>query len=205
MNIGNSDWESFQAYGEGYNKTMRELNVNFEDTYIAMIKTIRALAYPKYTTSNTHWSRHAYMSQPTITDVPIFVMRPFRGQLEQATHSVVDRLRMEGDKNLFWLDTAGWLNAEVDFGARAEDQDFFLDGMVSALGITRTRTDGILDDSPRKQWQLTERGNQRVSILLHMHVCRYLAHDVERCAFLPAEIYEGKAVDGEAGPFEEFA
>lgn len=55
-------------------------------------------------------------------------MRPFRGQLEQATHAVVDRLRMEGDKSLFWLDTSGWLNTEVHFDGRREDQDFFLDG-----------------------------------------------------------------------------
>ena len=65
-------------------------------------------------------------------------------------------------------------------------------------------TDSHPDDSPRKQWQLTERGNQRVAILLHMHVCRYLAHDVERCAFLPPEVYQGNEIDPEAGWFEEF-
>ncbi len=106
--------------------------MGFEETYMSMIKTIRALAYPKHTTSIMGPSRLDYTSQRLITDVPIFVMRPFRGQLEQSTHSVVDRLRMEGDKNLFWLDTSGWLNTEIDFGARTEDQDFFLDGIVTS-------------------------------------------------------------------------
>jgi len=58
-------------------------------------------------------------------------MRPFRGQFEQATHAVVERLRKEGDRSIFWLDTSGWLNTQVDFEGRAEEQDFFLDGNSS--------------------------------------------------------------------------
>lgn len=60
--------------------------------------------------------------------IPIFVMRPFRGQLEQATHAIVERLRRDGDNSIFWLDTAGWLNTEVDFEGHVDDQDFYLDG-----------------------------------------------------------------------------
>ena len=48
-----------------------------------------------------------------------------------------------------------------------------------------------LEVGPSKQWRLTELGNQRVAILLHMHVCRYLARDAEKCAFLPPEVYQG--------------
>lgn len=55
-----------------------------------------------------------------------------------------------------------------------------------------------------KQWRLTERGNQRVAILLHLHVCRYLARDAERCAFLPPEVYRSKAFDPEMARFDEF-
>jgi len=77
----------------------------------------------------------------SVAGIPIFVMRPFRGQLEQATHSVVDRLQMEGDKNLFWLDTSGWLNAEIDPEGKAEDQDFFLDGMFDLILIFQSQTD----------------------------------------------------------------
>ncbi|KUJ23323.1 uncharacterized protein LY89DRAFT_755212 [Mollisia scopiformis] len=185
MNIGNSDWDSFQSHYQEYNKTLWELSVVFEETYISMIKAIRTLAYPKYSTSID--SRYTYTARNAAVGIPIFIMRPFRGQLEQATHSVVDRLQKEGDKAIFWLDTSGWLNTEVDFQGRAEDQDFFLD-----------------EESPSKQWRLTERGNQRVAILLHMHVCRYLARDREKCAFLPPEIYQGKALDHEAIHFDEF-
>ncbi|KAH8803904.1 hypothetical protein F5882DRAFT_425342 [Hyaloscypha sp. PMI_1271] len=185
MNIGNSDWESFQAHNQEYNKTVWELSVSFEETYIAMIQAIRTLAYPKYSTPTVDSSRYVYSPQ-TGAGIPIFIVRPFRGQLEQATHTVVDRLRRDGDKNLFWLDTSGWLNTEIHFDGRPEDQDFFL------------------DESSSKQWRLTERGNQRVAILLHMHVCRYLARDVDKCAFLPPDIYQGKAIDHEALLFDEF-
>lgn len=128
MNIGNSDWDSFQTHNEEYNKTVWELSVSFEETYIAMIKAIRTLAYPKYTTAAVESSRYVYSPQSAGAGIPIFIMRPFRGQLEQATHSVVDRLRKDGDKAIFWLDTSGWLNTGVLFDGRPEDQDFFLDG-----------------------------------------------------------------------------
>jgi hypothetical protein len=37
-----------------------------------------------------------------------------------------------------------------------------------------------------------------------MHVCRYLAREVDKCAFLPPETYYGKAIDHEALRFDEF-
>ncbi|KAK2626469.1 hypothetical protein QTJ16_003644 [Diplocarpon rosae] len=175
LNIGSSDYNSFQTRSSEYNKTMWELSGTFEETYISMIKAIRALAYPKYSAASMDSSRYIYSA-----GVPIFVMRPFRGQLEQATHAVVERIRKDGDKNIFWLDTSGWLNTEVDFEGRPEDQDFFLD-----------------EENPSKQWRLTERGNQQVAILLHMHVCRYLAREADECAFLPPEIYLGREVNNE--------
>jgi hypothetical protein len=96
MNIGNSDWDSFQIHNQQYNKTVWELSVSFEETYIAMIKAIRTLAYPKYLTATIEASRYVYSPQSAAAGIPIFIMRPFRGQLEQATHAVVDRLRKEG-------------------------------------------------------------------------------------------------------------
>jgi hypothetical protein len=118
MNIGHSDWESFQIHTEKYNMTFWELSMTFEDTYIVLIKAIRTLGYPERQHGDA-------VKSP---EPAIFVMRPFRGKLEQATRSVVDRLRSEGDRMVFWLDTGGWLNGEVDLDGRAEDQDFFLDG-----------------------------------------------------------------------------
>jgi hypothetical protein len=127
MNIGNSDWESFQNHQAEYNKTIWELEGEFENTYTSMIKAIRTLAYPKYSSAAMDSSR--YLDSPiSVAGVPIFVMRPFRGQLEQVTHSIVQKLRDEGDKAIFWLDTSGWLKTEVDFEGPPEDQDFFLDG-----------------------------------------------------------------------------
>jgi hypothetical protein len=140
MNIGNSDWDSFQMYNEEYNKTKWELGVIFEDTYISFIKAIRTLAYPKYTVGTRDFSRYTYSPQVAVADIPIFIMRPFRGLLEQATHSVVDRLRLDGDKSVFWLDTSGWLNTDIDFDGRTVDQDFFLDGIPQPLPVTLCQT-----------------------------------------------------------------
>lgn len=203
MNIGSSDWDSFQTHAETYNKTLWELGVGFEETYIAMIKAIRTLAYPKYSAATMDSSRYVYTAQNAAAGIPIFIMRPFRGQLEQATHTVVDRLQKEGDQSVFWLDTSGWLNTEVDFQGRPEDQDFFLDGIPARSCGIDSNTDMNLGEGSSKQWRLTERGNQRIAILLHMHVCRYLAREVEKCAFLPPELYHGKALDHEPIRFND--
>ncbi|ATZ53830.1 hypothetical protein BCIN_09g06010 [Botrytis cinerea B05.10] len=186
LNIGNADWESFRIYNEEYNMTTWELSVLFEKTYVSLIKAIRTLAYPKYSGTMAEVSQYDY-PQHRAVDIPIFVMRPFRGQLEQATHSVVDRLQFEGDKSVFWLDTSGWLNTDINFEGRSEDQDFFLD-----------------EGSPRKEWRLTERGSQRVAILLHMHVCGYLAQEADKCAFLAPEAYQGGNLDPVAIHFDEY-
>jgi hypothetical protein len=108
--------------------TTWELSLLFEESYVSLIRAIRTFAYPTYSPILAGSSQYDHASHDT-TAIPIFVMRPFRGQLEQATHSVVDRLRFEGDKSVFWLDTSGWLNTYIDFEGPPEDQDFFLDGI----------------------------------------------------------------------------
>lgn len=127
MNIGNSDWDSFQMHSQQYNKTLWDLSVMFEEAYVTLIKAIRNLAYPDHSTTSDS-ARYMVTSRGSATGIPIFIMRPFRGQLEQATHTVVDRLRKDGDRSVFWLDTSGWLNTDVAFDGPPEDQDFFLDG-----------------------------------------------------------------------------
>lgn len=139
MNIGNSDWDSFQTHVQEYNKTLWDLSVIFEETYVTLIKAIRNLAYPKYST--TTYSTHDMSSHRSLaTEIPIFIMRPFRGQLEQVTHTVVSRLRKDGDKSVFWLDTSGWLNTDVAFDGPPEDQDFLLDGksIIFSLQISHS-------------------------------------------------------------------
>ncbi|RDW92332.1 hypothetical protein BP5796_01726 [Coleophoma crateriformis] len=158
LNLGNSDWESFEQHqGEYDNLTSSAFNTRFEKTYISLLKAIRTLAYP---------------SGAMFRDRPIFVMRPFRGQLEQSTRSVVEHMRLQGDRFIFWLDTSGWLDPAVDSGQKSEGQDFSID-----------------EASPLKQRRLTERGHQRVAMLLHKHVCKYLARDTAKCAVLPAGTY----------------
>ena len=116
--------------------------------------------------------------------IPIFIMRPLRGQLEQATQNAVTKLRADGDKAVFWLDTSGWLNPNVE---DTDMTDFFLDETVTP-----------------SRWRLTEQGNQRAAIFLHTHVCRYLAAVEEKCAFLPHEVYQGKGLDQEEARFDKY-
>ena len=111
-------------------------------------------------------------------------MRPLRGELEHATQGVVARLRADGDKAVFWLDTSGWL---ADVEDEADNEDFYIDN---------TGTPPI--------WRLTEQGNQRVAIFLHVHVCRYLANSEDECAFLPPNVYQGKVFDPEAANLDRY-
>jgi len=111
-------------------------------------------------------------------------VRPFFGQLEHATQNVVNRLRADGDKSVFWLDTSGWLDTEE---ATPDDGDFFLDASVAPV-----------------RRRLTERGNQRVAVFLHMHVCRFLAADEDKCPFLPPEVYQGRVFDPEGSNLDRY-
>lgn len=155
-------------------------------TYVSLVKAIRGLAYPKHP-SIVHSEKSedpGNFPKTGPASIPVFVMRPLRGQLEQATQNAVAKLRADGDKAVFWLDTSGWLDPEID---TPETADFFWDETTS----------------PHK-WRLTEQGNQRVAIFLHMHVCRYLAGTEEKCAFLPHEIYQGKVFDAEEAKFDKY-
>ena len=186
INIGGSDDKSFNDHVSDYNKTLWELSENFETTYISLIKAIRGLAYPKHPSilrsERTGTPGIVPHIRPAV--IPIFVMRPLRGQLEQATQNVVAKLRADGDKAVFWLDTSGWLDTSVD---DLDGPDFFYD-----------------DTGPSSKWRLTVQGNQRVAIFLHMHVCRYLANAEDKCAFLPHEVYQGNLFDPEQKKFDKY-
>ncbi|KAI9697411.1 MAG: hypothetical protein M1836_004689 [Candelina mexicana] len=182
INVGASDHNSFESHISEYNQTVWNLSERFEDTYVSLIKAIRELAYPKHPAALD--GDNAYAPSTAPASIPIFVMRPLRGQLEHATQGVVNRLRADGDKSVFWLDTSEWLETD---GTVSENQDFFLDESTS-----------------RPQWRLTERGNQRVAIFLHTHVCRYLAAAGEKCAFLPPEVYQGKVFTPESANLDRY-
>ena len=186
INIGASDHCSFNNHASDYNKTLWELSESFEMTYVSLVKAIRGLAYPKHPTilQSERAGTPGIVPSKAPAAVPIFVMRPLRGQLEQATQNAVTKLRADGDKAVFWLDTSGWLDTSTD---DAEGADFIYDDTVA----------------PPK-WRLTVQGNQRVAIFLHMHVCRYLAGAEDKCAFLPHEVYQGKVFDPEQKEFDKY-
>jgi hypothetical protein len=89
--MGNSDWQSLTT--QVYEKSTWDLPGTFEDDYVSLIKTIRLVAYPKYSGGTFDLSPNSYLILQAVSDVPIFVMRPLRGQLEGAAHSVVEKLR----------------------------------------------------------------------------------------------------------------
>ena len=180
LNLGTSDEASFVAHQESYNKTMFDLHASFESTYISLVKAIRQLAYPNREPSGLSSLKPAPLQQ-----FPIFIMRPLHGALEHATLNVAARLRADGDSAVFWLDTSGWL--VLPDAPETSSADFFLDSSV---------------DPPIRR--ITELGNQRVAIFLHMHLCRFLASETEKCAFLPPDVYEGKLSDPEDAVLERW-
>ena len=125
-----------------------------------------------------------FISATVPAAIPIFVLRPLRGQLEHATQGAVRRLRQDGDKGVFWLDTSGWLDVD---DTTSEDRDFWYDETTNV-----------------SKWRLTERGNQRVAIYLHMHVCTYLADDGTKCPFLSPEVYQGNVFQPELAHFDRY-
>lgn len=199
FNLGASDLRSFESHADDYNRTNRELRASFEETYISLIKAVRNLAYPMHpaTIESQRLGLESIVDINAPANIPIFIMRPFDGQLEHATQSAVHRLRDDGDKSVFWLDTSGWLDG---------------DGHSEALGTTNTastnrKTDWFVETSPNgltNRTYLTERGNQKVAIYLHMHTCRYLAAEDEKCAFLPPEVYQGNVYDVNQATFDQY-
>ncbi|KAI9831757.1 MAG: hypothetical protein M1826_003088 [Phylliscum demangeonii] len=187
FNLGASDHTSFDAHVAEYNKTSWELFERFENSYVALIMAIRQLAYPQLPEPGR---KSASASEKEVSrgvgraSIPIFIMRPFRGEFEHATQSTVHRLRDEGDTSVFWLDTTGWLDPT---DTTSENRDFQLD-----------------ESTMPPRWRLTERGNQRAAIFLHMHVCPYLAAWEDRCAFMPPEIYTGKVYSQTAARFDRY-
>lgn len=178
--------KSFQQHLPDYHKTAGELWRSFEDTYVSFVKSIRNLAYPQHPAvmEMERLGLDADAEDNSPANIPIFIMRPFNGELEHATQAAVNRLRDEGDKSVYWLDTTGWL----------ETQD-----------TERTASDFFVDpQDPEQRTHLTERGNQKAAIYLHMHVCRFLAQNPDECAFLPPEVYQGSVYDPGVSTFDRY-
>ncbi|KAK9478562.1 hypothetical protein V1514DRAFT_352314 [Lipomyces japonicus] len=65
----------------------QDASKTYTETYMNLIWHIRKKAYRR---------------------VPIFVLRPFDGSLEQESLQVVTNVRQQGDKNVHWIDTSNW-------------------------------------------------------------------------------------------------
>ncbi|KAI9887888.1 MAG: hypothetical protein M1823_000276 [Watsoniomyces obsoletus] len=187
LNLGASDYMSYEHHASEYNQSAWDFYTRFEDSYVSLVKGIRQLAYPKHpdhlsASRSSSSSGYGSRQKKIPAAIPIFIMRPLRGEYEHGSQGAVNRLRADGDSSVFWLDTSGWLDPD---DTESKDRDFALDETVTP---------------PR--WRLTHRGNQRVAIYLHLHVCQYLAAEDERCSFLQPESYEGKIYDPQSVWFD---
>ncbi|TKA68122.1 hypothetical protein B0A49_06739 [Cryomyces minteri] len=182
LNLGAADAQSFERYAEQYNRTSWELYERFEDTYVSLVKAIRTLAYTNPSAgADRGRNGDEEGKEGEWADVPIFVMRPFRGELEHATQGAVKRLRAGGDRAVFWLDTSGWLDAHPS-------ADYHL--------LPPSPPSPASDPGPQPSYALTPRASQKIAIYLHAHTCRFLAQAREQCPFLAPEAYEGRPFDG---------
>ncbi|KAI4196617.1 MAG: hypothetical protein LQ350_006440 [Teloschistes chrysophthalmus] len=211
LNLGNADQASFDAHAAEYNKTLWDLSERFENTYVSLVKAIRTLAYPKHpaTIQSERSGFKIYVPNSVPANIPIFIMRPLRGELEHATQNIANRLRAEGDAAVFWLDTSGWLDptvSESDPESNPDAPNPENQNPNHANNNNNQNEDYCLDRSSASapKYRLTERGNQRTAIFLHMHVCRYLAREGEKCSFLPQEVYAGKVFDPAERDFERY-
>lgn len=210
LNLGTTDNASFTTHAAAYNTTAWALTTAFEDTYVSLIKALRALAYPVHPAA-LQPSSQAYLDDvdaPPI--IPIFVMRPFMGAMDHATVGVVRRVREDGDVGTFWLDTSGWLEDPWTYPPRSPEAR---GAASSAPRAPDTNTDTPNDfwwdaDTAEEgggggkgggRWRLTPRGNQKAAMYLHGHLCGYLAEEGTRCPFMRREVYGGRAFD----PLEE--
>lgn len=98
---------------------------------MSFIKATRNLAYPKHPSivQSEGAGTTGIVPSAAPASIPIFVMRTLRGQLEQATQNAVTKLRADGDRAVFWLDTSDWLDPDVEEDSQIAG--FFLDETVT--------------------------------------------------------------------------
>ena len=157
--------------------SMKSLTRHFEEAYVVFIQTIRQSAYPVHPAALQDYtsSSDGYIYNSAPATIPVFVVRPFAGEMEHATYKVVEMLQNEGDRSVFWVDTTGWLQIPRDDGD-GFTEDFYLDSA----------------DGKEGHWQLTPKGNEKVAVYLHAQLCHYLVDDPPRCPFLKHEAYVGE-------------
>ena len=137
----------------------------FVTSYVALIRQIRQVAYPLHPSSRHQYTLDGdgYTFNSAPSTLPIFVLRPLDGSLEQATLSVVEQMQKDGDKSVYWIDTTGWLS-EVDYS---------------------------LENTDRLSRPVSAAGQAKVASFMDAHLCHYLAPEPGRCPFLRRDNYFG--------------
>lgn len=165
----------------------------FLKAYIKFIKSVRRIQYhaPRQTTPNQHPFTNGYAYNSAPPTVPIFILRPFTGNMEHESQLVVQRLHKEGDRAVIWVDTTGWLDVP-QHGWNTGNEDF------------EPRKDPDNDDGEdqRTDWQLTTSAHRKVASFLQLHLCLYLALDIAPCPFLRHDTYVGKVYLPQSAMFE---
>jgi hypothetical protein len=210
LNLGSSDYTSFTTTPSLYppDITPWDLLTRFEDAYVSLVKSIRALAYPTHPAMLRAVASHFSTTEYAPSNIPIFIMRPLLGQLEHATQGAVKRLREDGDKAVFWLDTSGWLDipqpSDPENPTPNDDtEDFYLDSHPIPPHSPANPSN---EHKTQHMYHLTPRGNQRTAIFLHSHLCRFLVRDEQRdnCAFFEPEDYVGRVFKDKQDMFEKY-
>jgi hypothetical protein len=176
LQFGLSDFVHFLSNREETDQRRRsqdswsQFTRDFVDAYVKFIKSVRSNAYPFQATANSFDpfnpldddGSYVYNSAPST--LPIFLLPPFSSHRrlvmrKQTLHKVISdalaqvssTLQTEGDKSTYWIDTAGWLNAEEDFHPPCDNSSLALD--------------------PDR---LTADASAKVASLLADHLCSYI-------------------------------
>ena len=170
-----------------------DISDRFVKAYIKFIKSLRRIQY--------HSPHQAISSQRPVTDgyaynsapptIPVFVLRPFTGEMEQESQLVVQRLRKEGDLAIIWVDTTGWVDVPQQ-------------GQHTSNEIFEPRMDLDIDagGGKRTDWRLTPRAHLKIASFLQLHLCSYLAQDIIPCPFVRHDTYVGKVYLPQSTMFE---
>ena len=172
LQLGLVDFVHFFSDKENANKHgVSKFTVEFVESYVQFVRTIRSNAYPFQKTAAKAWfgpssddGSYIYNSAPST--LPIFLIAPFSSRrrlvtkkltlhkfISDALAQVASRLQAEGDKSTYWIDTTGWLDPSTDFN--------------------NSNTLYRYKDSPDAN-ALTPAANSKVASLLADHLCPYL-------------------------------
>ena len=165
-----------------------DLSDHFVDHYVDFIKSVRRTHHQTSahdSPGQTHFADgYTYNSGPPTT--PIFILRPFTGEMEYESQLVVQRLQRDGDFAVFWVDTTGWLDDQSD-DPNASKEDFNPSLQIGQGTPSRS---------------LTAFAHWKIASFLHTHMCVYLALDTTLCPFSHHDSYIGKTYLPQNARFE---